>query len=152
MVEFGHLGKILWGYTWVAGRFSNRHKRYIREENNKLNNRLIDLLLIQMSLLVLYYVIIFSVISLLREDPLSAGILDMFFRKYPIMCLFPPKREFICLKFAQIFNSFNLNDPNWGRQFDSILSLEFGSFFDQYHPYRSAGVIHYQMEFLFLPR
>jgi hypothetical protein len=30
------------------------HKRYIREENNKLNNRLIDKLLIQMSLLVLY--------------------------------------------------------------------------------------------------
>jgi hypothetical protein len=37
-----------------------------------------------------------------------------------------PKREFICLKFAQNFNWFNSNDPSWGRQFDSILSLEFG--------------------------
>jgi hypothetical protein len=46
LVEFGHLGNILWGYTWVAGRFLNRHKRYIREENNKLNTRLIDKLLI----------------------------------------------------------------------------------------------------------
>jgi hypothetical protein len=52
-------------------------------------------------------VIIYSVISLLREDPLSTGILDMFFfRKYRIMCLFP-KREFISLKFAQIINSTN---------------------------------------------
>jgi hypothetical protein len=50
-VEFGHLGKIIWGYIWVAGRFSNCHKRCIREEDNKLNNRLIDKLLIQMSLL-----------------------------------------------------------------------------------------------------
>jgi hypothetical protein len=31
--------------------------------------------------------------------------------------------ESIYLKIAQIFNSFNLNDPSWGRQFDSILSL-----------------------------
>jgi hypothetical protein len=35
---------------------------------------------------------------------LSPGILDIFFRKYRIMCLFP-KREFIYLKIAQIFNS-----------------------------------------------
>jgi hypothetical protein len=31
--------------------------------------------------------IIFSVIVILREDPLSTGILDMFFRKYPIIRL-----------------------------------------------------------------
>jgi hypothetical protein len=41
---------------------------------------------------------------MLREDPLSPGMLDMFFRKYSIMCLFP-KREFLKLKFAQIINS-----------------------------------------------
>jgi hypothetical protein len=52
---------------------------------------------------ILVNAIIFSVISLLREDPLSPDILDMLFQKYRIMCLFP-KREFICLKFAQIFN------------------------------------------------
>jgi hypothetical protein len=38
----------------VAGRFLKRHKRYIREENNKLNKQIMDKLLIQMSLLVLY--------------------------------------------------------------------------------------------------
>jgi hypothetical protein len=38
-VEFGHLGKILLGYIWVAGRFSNHHKRYIREEDNKSNKQ-----------------------------------------------------------------------------------------------------------------
>jgi hypothetical protein len=53
-VEFGHLGNILWGYTWVAGRFSNRHKRYIREEDNKYSKEIMGKLLIQMSLLVLY--------------------------------------------------------------------------------------------------
>jgi hypothetical protein len=31
---------------------------------------------------ILVNAIIFSVISLLREDPLSPGMLDMFFRKY----------------------------------------------------------------------
>jgi hypothetical protein len=43
------------GYIWVAGRFSKRHKRYIREENNKLNKQvMMDKLLTQMYLLVLY--------------------------------------------------------------------------------------------------
>jgi hypothetical protein len=51
----GHLGNILWGNTWVAGRFSKRRKRYIREEDNKMNKKVMDKLLIQMSLLVLYY-------------------------------------------------------------------------------------------------
>jgi hypothetical protein len=32
---------------------------------------------------------------LLREDPLSAGILDMFFRKYPIIRLFFLERVYI---------------------------------------------------------
>jgi hypothetical protein len=54
LVEFGHLGKILWGYTWVAGRYSKRQKRCIREEDNKSNKQVMDKLLIQMSLLVLY--------------------------------------------------------------------------------------------------
>jgi hypothetical protein len=56
-VEFGHLGKMLWRYIWVAGGFSKRHKRYIREEDNKMNKQVMDKqhkLLIQMSLLVLY--------------------------------------------------------------------------------------------------
>jgi hypothetical protein len=38
----------------VAGRFSKRHKRYIREEDIKSNKQVIAKLLIQMSLLVLY--------------------------------------------------------------------------------------------------
>jgi hypothetical protein len=54
MVEFGHLGNILWGYTWVAGRFSKRHMRCIREEDNKSNKQVMDKLLVQMPLLVLY--------------------------------------------------------------------------------------------------
>jgi hypothetical protein len=50
------LGTMLWGYIiWVAGRFLNRHKRCIREEDNKLNKQVIAKLLIQMSLLVLYW-------------------------------------------------------------------------------------------------
>jgi hypothetical protein len=48
------LGNILWGYTWVAGRFSKGHMRCIREEDNKFNKQVMDELLIQMSLLVLY--------------------------------------------------------------------------------------------------
>jgi hypothetical protein len=54
LVELVHLGNILWGYTWVAGRFSKRHMRCIREEDNKSNKQVTDKLLIQMSLLVLY--------------------------------------------------------------------------------------------------
>jgi hypothetical protein len=54
LVEFGHLGKMLWRYIWVAGRFSKRHKRYIREEDNKFTKQVMDKLLVQMSLLVLY--------------------------------------------------------------------------------------------------
>jgi hypothetical protein len=53
-MEFGHLGKMLWRYIRVAGRFSKSHKMYIREENNESNKQVIDKLLIQMSLLVLY--------------------------------------------------------------------------------------------------
>jgi hypothetical protein len=49
LVEFGHLGKILWGNVLVAGRFSKRHKRYIREEDIKSNKQVIAKLLIQMS-------------------------------------------------------------------------------------------------------
>jgi hypothetical protein len=55
--------------------------------------------------------IIFIVISLLREDPLSTGILDMFFSKisdHSSLC----KTEVIYLKFHQIFNSFNSNELN----------------------------------------
>jgi hypothetical protein len=54
LAEFGHLGKILWGYAWVAGRIATHHKRYIREEDNKMNKQVMDELLIQMSLLLLY--------------------------------------------------------------------------------------------------
>jgi hypothetical protein len=54
LVEFGHLGNILWSYIWVAGRFSKRHKRCIREEDNISNKQVMDKVLIQMSLLLLY--------------------------------------------------------------------------------------------------
>jgi hypothetical protein len=40
--------------AFVEPEFSKRHKRCIAEEDNKSNNILIDKLLIQMSLLVLY--------------------------------------------------------------------------------------------------
>jgi hypothetical protein len=76
-------------------------------------------------------VIIFSVISLLREDPLSPSILDMFFLKisdHSSVC----KTELIYLKFSHFLNSLNSNDPNRGRQFDSILSIEFGPILLQY--------------------
>jgi hypothetical protein len=65
------------GYIRVAGRFSNRHERYIREEDNKSNKQVIAKVLIQ----ILINAIIFCVIGLLREDPLSTGILDVFFLK-----------------------------------------------------------------------
>jgi hypothetical protein len=55
--------------------------------------------------------IIFSVISLLREDPLSPGMLDMFFVWNIVSCVSSRKRVYI-LKIAQIFNSFNSNDLN----------------------------------------
>jgi hypothetical protein len=38
----------------MAGRFSNRHKRCIREEDSKSKNREIDSVVIQKCLLVLY--------------------------------------------------------------------------------------------------
>jgi hypothetical protein len=38
----------------MAGRFSNCHKRCIKEEDYELNNRLIDKVLVQMSILLLY--------------------------------------------------------------------------------------------------
>jgi hypothetical protein len=38
----------------VAGRFLKRHKRCIREEDNKSNKQIMAKLLIQMSLLLLY--------------------------------------------------------------------------------------------------
>jgi hypothetical protein len=40
---------------YMGGRqISKRHKRYIREEDNKSNKQVMDQLLIQMSLLLLY--------------------------------------------------------------------------------------------------
>jgi hypothetical protein len=50
-----------------------------------------DKLLIQIDVFVIVILastLIFGVIVILREDPLSPGILDMFFQKYSIMCLF----------------------------------------------------------------
>jgi hypothetical protein len=48
---------------------------------------------------------------LLREDPLSPVIFDMFLRKYPYhVSLFI--REFIYLKVAHFFNSINSNNPS----------------------------------------
>jgi hypothetical protein len=67
----------------VAGRFSKHHKRCIGEEDNKWNKQVIAKLLIQIISIsvILVDAILFIVISLLREDPLSTGILDMFFLK-----------------------------------------------------------------------
>jgi hypothetical protein len=49
-------GGICYGYIyWWQADFFKRHKRYIREEDNKFNKQVMDKLLIQMSLLVLYY-------------------------------------------------------------------------------------------------
>jgi hypothetical protein len=39
---------------WVGGRFSKRHMRCIREEDNKSNKQIMDKLLIQMSLFLCY--------------------------------------------------------------------------------------------------
>jgi hypothetical protein len=49
-------------------------------------------------------VIIFIVIGILREDPLSTGMLDVFFRKIKIIRAFT-KREFMYSKIAVIFSS-----------------------------------------------
>jgi hypothetical protein len=56
--------------------------------------------------------IIFIVIGTLKEDPLSTGMLDVFFSKILYHVSFT-KREFIYSKIGLIFNSF-----------DSILSVE----------------------------
>jgi hypothetical protein len=113
----------------VAGRFSKHHKRCIGEEDNESNNSLIDT---DVSIIViLVNAIIFSVIDILREDPLSPGILDMFFQKYPYHVSILVS-EFTYLEIAQFFNSFNSNDPSRGRQFDSILSTVFDPVFPQY--------------------
>jgi hypothetical protein len=61
-----------------------------KEEDNKSNNKVWAKLLIQdvSIIVILVNAAIFIVIVMLREDPLSTGILDMFFRKYRILCLF----------------------------------------------------------------
>jgi hypothetical protein len=50
-------------------------------------------------MLILANAIIFIVIVILREDPLSTGILDVFFRKIR-SCVSFTKREFMYSKFA----------------------------------------------------
>jgi hypothetical protein len=70
-------------------------------------------------------VLIIFVIGILRKDPLPTGILDVFFLEisdHSSLC----KTEVIYLKFHQIYNGFNSNNPSRGQQFNSILSLEFG--------------------------
>jgi hypothetical protein len=57
----------------MAGRFSNRHKRCIREEDYKLNKQMIAKLLntdVSTISVILVNAIIFIVIGILREDPL----------------------------------------------------------------------------------
>jgi uncharacterized membrane protein len=63
-----------------------------------------------MSLLVFYLVnaIISIVIGILREDPLSTGILDVFFQKIR-SCVSFTKREFMYTKIAVSYNSFHTN-------------------------------------------
>jgi hypothetical protein len=50
--------------------------------------------------------IIFIVIGILREDPLSTGILDVFFQKIP-SCVSFTKREFLYSKIGVFFSSFD---------------------------------------------
>ena len=68
----------------MAGRFrSIARKRCIRAEDKKSNNRVIDKLVVQLSLLsfISDNAIIFIVIVISREDPLSTGMLDVFLFK-----------------------------------------------------------------------
>jgi hypothetical protein len=58
-------------------------------------------------IVILANAIIFIVIGILREDPLSPGMLDVFFQKIR-SCVFFTKREFLYLKIAVIFTSFCL--------------------------------------------
>ena len=57
-------------------------------------------------MLILAIAIIFIGIVILREDPLSTGILDVFFRKIR-SCVSFTKREFMYSKFAHFYNSFD---------------------------------------------
>jgi hypothetical protein len=74
----------------VAGRLSKSHMRCIKEEDDKSNKQIMDKLLnTDVSIcVILVNAITFIVFSLLREDPLSTCILEVFFPKNPIMCLF----------------------------------------------------------------
>jgi hypothetical protein len=73
----------------MAGRFSNCHKRCIREEDEESNNRPIDKRAnTDVSIIVILINRLFSfTIRALKEDPLSTGMLDVFFPKNLIMCL-----------------------------------------------------------------
>jgi hypothetical protein len=65
----------------VAGRFLNRHKRFIRDVDDKSNKQIMDKVLIQSIGDILASALIFIVIGILRENPLPTGILDVFFLK-----------------------------------------------------------------------
>jgi hypothetical protein len=65
---------------FVSENRSNAH----RENPYSLNHVNTD---VSISVL-LVNAMIFTVIGILREDPLSMGMLDVFFSKIPIMCLF----------------------------------------------------------------
>jgi hypothetical protein len=109
----------------MSGRFSKRHKRCIREKDNKLSKEIMAKRIIQYCLLgPSVIVLIIFVIGILREDPLSPGILEVFFSKISVSCVSSCKRVYK-VKIHSL-NSFNLNDSSRGRQFDFILSLEFG--------------------------
>ena len=49
-VEFGLLGGIMWACRGMAGKFSNHHKRCIREKDCESNNRAMDKVVVQKSL------------------------------------------------------------------------------------------------------
>jgi hypothetical protein len=89
----------------MAGIFRIARKRCIREEDYKSNNRVIDKVVIQMSLLVFYYWYI-------KRGTIVTGYVGRLFSKlsYHVSLLL---RELYILKICQIFNSF-----------DSILSVE----------------------------
>ena len=64
----------------MIGKFSNSHKRCIREEDYEANNRYSNNLKVSF-ILILVNAIIFILIGLLKEDPLTTGMFGMYFRK-----------------------------------------------------------------------
>jgi hypothetical protein len=68
--------------------------------------------------LILVNAIIFIIIGILREDPLSMGILDVFFENI-VSCVSFTNESYIYLKFGYIY-SFKLEDVKSRLRFDTM--------------------------------